>query len=104
MAYSETAPVVTSTVRDETAPRTLPSGGTEGNERLTVQAGAVLFVLLAVLGVTIALIGRLLWLHLFLGLLLIGPLAVKLASTGYRFARYYLGDGAYVRKGPPPLV
>jgi hypothetical protein len=46
-----------------------------------------------------------LWLHLFLGLLLIGPVALKLASTGYRFARYYLATAAYRLKGPPhPLL
>ena len=59
-------------------------GGTDGNERLTAIVGALLLVLLAVLGVTIIRIGQLLWLHLFLGLLLIGPVALKLASTGYR--------------------
>jgi hypothetical protein len=82
----------------------LLAGATEGNERLTVQAGAVLFVLLAVLGVTIIRIGQLTWLHLFLGLLLIGPLTLKLASTGYRFVRYYTGAPAYRRKGPPPAA
>ncbi len=78
------------------------AGGTDGNERLTVQTGAVLIVLLAVLGVTILRIGQLTWLHLFLGLLLIGPVALKIASTGYRFVRYYTGDPAYLGKGPPP--
>src|SRR5277367_2093546 len=77
------------------------SGGTGGNELLTVQVGAVLFVGLAVLGVTIIRIGQLTWLHLFLGLLLIGPVLLKMSSTGYRFARYYSGDAAYRRKGPP---
>jgi hypothetical protein len=84
--------------------RDLFAGGTEGNERLTVQTGALLFVLLAVLGVTIVRIGQLLWLHLFLGLLLIGPVVLKLASTGYRFLRYYTADPAYSRKGPPPQL
>jgi hypothetical protein len=80
-------------------------GGTDGNERLTAISGALLLVLLAVLGVTIIRIGQLLWLHLFLGLLLIGPVALKLASTGYRFARYYLATVAYRLKGPPhPLL
>src|SRR6201995_5581256 len=80
-------------------------GGTDGNERLTAIVGALLLVLLAVLGVTIIRIGQLLWLHLFLGLLLIGPVALKLASTGYRFARYYLAAAAYRLKGPPhPLL
>ncbi len=76
-------------------------GGTDGNERLTVLTGLLLVVLLAVLGVTILRIGQLLWLHLFLGLVLLGPVALKLLSTGYRFARYYTADRAYVRKGPP---
>jgi hypothetical protein len=80
----------------------LVAGGTEGNERLTVVSGALLIVLLAALGVTIVLIGRLLWWHLFLGLVLIGPVALKVASTGYRFMRYYTADPAYRRKGPPP--
>ncbi|MFZ0042194.1 MAG: hypothetical protein WAK93_12870, partial [Solirubrobacteraceae bacterium] len=81
--------------------RRLIAGGTDGNERLTVVTGLLLIVLLAVLGVTIIRIGQLLWLHLFLGLLLIGPVALKLASTGYRFFRYYTSDAAYRRKGPP---
>jgi len=83
---------------------TLTGGGTTGNERLTTVTGVALLVLLAVLGVTILRIGSLLWLHLFLGMLLIGPLALKLLSTGYRFARYYSGSAAYRRKGPPPAL
>jgi hypothetical protein len=80
----------------------LLAGGSEGNERLTVVTGALLIVLLAGVGVTIALIGRLLWWHLFLGLALIGPVALKVGSTGYRFMRYYTADPAYRHKGPPP--
>jgi hypothetical protein len=79
----------------------LGAGGTEGNERLTVQSGVVLIVLLAVLGVTILRIGQLLSVHLFVGLLLLGPVALKLASTGYRFLRYYTHEPRYRRKGPP---
>jgi hypothetical protein len=60
----------------------LTAGGDEGNQRLTVLTGAVLIVLLAVLGVTILrLHTTLLWVHLFLGLLLIGPVVLKLSST-----------------------
>ena len=80
------------------------SGGTDGNERLTSITGTVLLALLAVIGVTILRIGQLLWVHLFVGLVLIGPLVLKLASTGYRFARYYSGSSAYRRKGPPALA
>ncbi len=71
------------------------------NETLTTYTGAALIVLLAVLGLTIVALGRLLWMHLFLGLLLVGPLALKMASTGYRFVRYYTHDATYRRKGPP---
>jgi hypothetical protein len=78
------------------------AGGTEGNERLTVVTGALLIVLLAALGVTIVFIGQLLWWHLFLGMLLIGPVALKAGTTGYRFMRYYSAATAYRRKGPPP--
>jgi hypothetical protein len=79
----------------------LTAGGTTGNERLTTAAGIVLLVLLAVIGVTILRLRSLLWLHLFVGMLLIGPIALKLASTGYRFVRYYTANPSYRRKGPP---
>ena len=43
--------------------------------------------------------------HLFLGLLLLPPVALKLASTGWRFLRYYAGDRLYRHEGPPrPLL
>ena len=82
----------------------LLGGGTDGNERLTAATGALLIVLLAVLGVTILQLRQLLWLHLFLGMLLIGPVALKMGSTIYRFARYYTGARAYRLKGPPPAA
>jgi hypothetical protein len=89
-------------VRDRLRERLL-GGGVDGNEWLTTATGLVLVVLLAVLGVTIIRIGQLIWLHLFLGFLLMGPVALKLGSTGYRFARYYTRDDRYVERGPPPL-
>ncbi|HET9093503.1 MAG TPA: hypothetical protein VFN36_00340 [Solirubrobacteraceae bacterium] len=80
-------------------------GGTDGNEQLTAVTAVILLALFAVLGLTIVFIGQLLWLHLFLGVLLVGPVAVKMASTGYRFVRYYTSNPAYRRKGPPhPLM
>jgi type IV secretory pathway TrbD component len=81
--------------------RNLLAGGTEGNERLTTLTGLLLIVLLAGLGITILDLGGLLWLHLFLGLALIGPVALKMASTGYRFLRYYTHNRRYRIKGPP---
>jgi hypothetical protein len=80
----------------------LRAGGTSGNERLTTATGIVLLVLLAVIGVTLLRLRSLLWVHLFVGMLLIGPIALKLASTGYRFVRYYTANPRYRRKGPPP--
>jgi len=78
-------------------------GGPDGNERLTAASGAVLFLLLAAEGVTILSIGQLLSPHVFIGMLLIPPVALKLASTGWRFARYYRGTREYREKGPPLL-
>jgi hypothetical protein len=79
-------------------------GGTAGNARLTGSVAAALLVLLAAEGATIPFIGQLLGPHIFIGMLLIPPVALKMASTGYRFARYYAGSDAYVRKGPPPIA
>lgn len=82
-----------------------PRSGAEGNERLTAITGALLLVLFAAEGVTILSLSSLLYWHYFIGLLLIGPVCVKIASTVYRFARYYTGHRDYVRKGPPaPLL
>jgi hypothetical protein len=82
----------------------LLAGGAAGNEQLTAATGVVLLVLLAALGVTILRIGGLLNAHMFLGMLLIGPVALKLASTGYRFVRYYSANPRYRAKGPPPAA
>lgn len=82
----------------------LTGGGTGGNEQLTASTGVLLLVLLAVVGVTILRIGQLIWLHLFFGFLVMGPVGVKMASTGYRFVRYYTHESAYRKKGPPELI
>jgi len=89
--------------RRTTAMTLITGGGTDGNEQLTAITGLVLIVLLAVIGVTILRKSQLISVHLFVGLLLIGPVALKMATTGYRFARYYTRDCAYRRKGPPLL-
>jgi hypothetical protein len=85
-------------------PKRLFGGGTTGNERLTGATGGVLIVLLAIIGVTIISLGPLLSVHLFVGMLLLGPVALKLASTGYRFVLYYTANPRYKQKGPPPLA
>ena len=76
-------------------------GGVDGNERLTGANAVVLLVLLAAEGATIPFVRQWLTLHIFLGLLLVPPVLLKLASTGWRFARYYLRDAEYLRRGPP---
>ena len=81
------------------------TGGSEGNRRLTGATAAVLLVLLAAEGVTLLAIRPLVSAHVFIGMLLLPPVALKLASTGYRFARYYTGHRAYRADGPPhPLL
>ncbi len=85
--------------------RRLWSGGAIGNLRLTALVGAVLIVLLAVEGATVPWIQPLLTVHIFVGMLLLGPVALKLGATGYRLVRYYGRSPDYVEKGPPaPLM
>jgi hypothetical protein len=78
-------------------------GGTVGNRLLTSATGLVLAALLVAEGVTILWLGDLRTEHMFIGLVLIGPVALKLASTGYRFTRYYTGAPRYRAEGPPRL-
>jgi hypothetical protein len=81
------------------------SGGVEGNERLTAATAALLLALLAVEGVTILFLRPLLSVHVFVGMLLVPPVVLKLASVGYRLARYYQQRRSYLLKGPPqPLM
>ena len=80
------------------------ASGAEGNTRLTSVTGMVLLVMLAVEGATILQIRQLITLHVYLGLLLLGPVLLKSLSTMYRFARYYGGSAPYVEKGPPHPV
>jgi hypothetical protein len=78
--------------------------GVIANERLTSLTGVLLLVLLALMGLTVFSVRRWLPEHFFLGFLLVPPLALKLASTGYRFGRYYTGDQQYQRAGPPQVL
>jgi hypothetical protein len=78
-------------------------GGTEGNEILTSATAVVLTGLLAAEGFTIVRMRGLVSAHMFIGMVLIPPVFLKLASTGYRFVRYYTGSRAYRAIGPPLL-
>jgi len=65
--------------------------------------GAVLLILLAAEGVTIVFKRELLTLHFFIGMLLVGPVLLKLGRPATGFMKYYTGSLPYVRKGPPAL-
>lgn len=80
---------------------TTDAAGAEGNSRLTAVNGLILLALLAVEGVTVLSVQGMITLHIYLGLLLVGPVLLKCASTIYRFSRYYSGAQPYVQKGPP---
>jgi|SRR5437660_5412048 len=77
--------------------------GVIGNERLTALAGAVLLVLVLIELVSSVSLRIGITIHIIVGILLVGPLLVKIGSTGYRFLHYYTGSPAYVRRGPPRL-
>ena len=78
--------------------------GPPGNERLTSSVGLVLLVLLGIEALTAVALSSYLPEHIFLGLLLIPPVALKLASTGWRFVRYYTNSRPYRLEGPPRLL
>jgi hypothetical protein len=78
--------------------------GVLANERITSLTGALLVVLLVMIGVTVLSVRQLLPQHFLLGFLLIPPLLLKMVSTGYRFVRYYTRDPSYRRTGPPRLL
>jgi hypothetical protein len=75
-----------------------------GNHRLTTSVGLVLLVLLGVEALTTLALHTYLSVHIFLGLLLLPPVALKLATTGWRFVRYYMGDKLYRLEGAPRLL
>jgi hypothetical protein len=88
--------------------RTTPiaeSDGVEGNRRLTSITAIPLLGLLFVEGLTVLFgVRQELRIHVFVGMLLVPPIALKLASVGYRFVRYYTGSRAYRLAGPPQWV
>ena len=76
-----------------------------GNERLTAAVGVLLLAPIVVELLTVPLgVHSFMSLHVFVGFVLIPLVLLKLASTGWRFARYYTRSDAYVAHGPPWLV
>jgi hypothetical protein len=86
------------------ARRRLELGGSRGNEILTSVNAVVLIALIGAQLVTLLALDSMIRVHLFVGVVLLGPVALKLATTGYRFVRYYAGASEYRQKGPPPTV
>jgi hypothetical protein len=78
--------------------------GVVGNERLTAWAGTALLLGFGAELLTLLDVHWYMQWHLLIGYALLAPVALKLASTGYRFARYYTNAPAYRRKGPPNLL
>lgn len=78
------------------------SGGPAGNARLTAWTGLVLFVLFVIEVVTTLEVRAMLTWHVVVGILLIPPALLKTGSVCWRILRYYTGDPAYRRAGPPP--
>ena len=73
--------------------------GAEGNERLTAMTGAVLLIGLAIECYTILRIGRLLTLHVFLGMLLLGPVVLKAGIGPLPFRPLLHGERAVPAQG-----
>jgi membrane protein implicated in regulation of membrane protease activity len=69
-----------------------------------MSTGLILLVLLAVETLTTLALRSYLPVHIFLGLLLLPPVGLKLASTGWRFMRYYTRNKPYRLEGPPRLL
>jgi hypothetical protein len=76
-----------------------------GNARLTAAVGLLLIVPVLIEIATVLLgVHTFMSVHVFVGLALIPAVTLKLASTGWRFARYYTRSRAYVEHGPPQIA
>jgi hypothetical protein len=82
--------------------RTQHDPGVEANARLIGYASVVLVIPLVAEVITGIRPGLLA--HALIGFLLVPLVLLKLASVGYRFARYYARDPQYRAAGPPALV
>ncbi len=76
----------------------------EANLRLTSYSGLVLLLLLALVYLTGVFFSPLRQVHFAIGFAIIPLLVVKLSSTGWRAANYYLRREPYGSGGPPQLI
>lgn len=90
------------TIRERTAAPSPARELAEGNARMTAATAVILLVLSVIqVGTAVAGVQAHLTLHVIVGLLLVPPLLVKIASVSWRFLGYYRHDQEYRRKGPP---
>jgi hypothetical protein len=76
-----------------------------GNERLTAAVGVLVLAPVLIEAATVLLgVHTFMSLHVFVSLALIPAVALKLATTGWRFARYYTRSRAYRALGPPQVA
>ena len=80
------------------------TGGPAGNALLTAWTALVLLVGSVAELLTLFDVNGLISWHVAIGALLVPPAVVKTASTGWRIARYYVGDASYRQAGPPPML
>src|ERR1700756_4205176 len=74
----------------------------DGNTKLTGISASFVLALMLLEVVTVMLgVTRVITLHIAAGLVLIGPMLVKLGSVTYRMASYYRGVSEYRRSGKP---
>ena len=73
-----------------------------GNARLTAAVGLLVLAPVAIEVATILLgVHTFMSVHVFVGIAVIPAVLLKLASTGWRFVRYYTRSRPYVADGPP---
>jgi len=77
------------------------TAGPAGNAQLTAWTGLLLLALTVVELVTLIDVHGLLSWHVVVGVLLAAVATLKIASTGWRFLRYYAGHRPYQQAGPP---
>jgi hypothetical protein len=80
------------------------TAGPAGNAQLTAWTGLLLLTLAVVELVTLIDVRGLLSWHVVVGVLLAAVAALKIASAGWRFLRYYGHHRPYRQAGPPPLL
>lgn len=76
-----------------------------GNARLTAAVGLLVAAPVLIEAASVLLgVHSFMSVHVFVGFVLIPIVLLKLGSTGWRFARYYLRAPAYLEGGPPQIL